>query len=128
MKKLLTLLFILSSLASFSQAEYKITSKKRIPLKGNHLKLKSIINDSRCPKDVTCVWAGEVSVIVEVYKDKKFIEEKTIVFNAQNREENITWFQKYYCDSIKNVSVLPYPKDGVVVDFKKKFIKINFED
>ncbi len=128
MKKLITLLFILSSLASFSQAEYKITSKKRIPLKGNHLKLKSIINDSRCPKDVICAWAGEVSVIVEVYKDKKFIEEKTIIFNAQNREENITWFQKYYCDSIKNVSVFPYPKNGIVVDFKKKFIKIKFED
>lgn len=128
MKKLFILLFILSSLVSFSQSEYKITSKKRIPLKGNHLKLKGIINDSRCPQNVTCAWAGEVSVVVEVYKDKKLVEEKTIVFNAQNREENRTWFQQYYCDQIELVSVLPYPKTGVTVDFKKKFIKINFED
>ena len=98
------LLFILSSLVSFSQSEYKITSKKRIPLKGNHLKLKSIVNDSRCPQNVTCAWAGEVSVVVEVYKDKKLVEEKTIVFNAQNREENRTWFQQYYCDQIELLS------------------------
>ena len=45
MKKLILLLFIFTSLQIFSQTEYKITSKKRVPLKGNHLKLKSIVND-----------------------------------------------------------------------------------
>ena len=119
---------IFVSLVSFSQTEYKITSKKRVPLKGNHLKLKSIVNDSRCPENVNCVWAGEVSVVVEVYIDKKLMEEKTITFNSQNSEENNNWFQKYYCDKIKSISVLPYPKNGVVVAFKKKFIKIIFED
>ena len=128
MKKLILLLFIFTSLQIFSQTEYKITSKKRVPLKGNHLKLKSIVNDSRCPENVTCVWAGEVSVVVEVYIDKKLVEEKTIVFNSKNNEENKNWFQKYYCDKIKSISVSPYPKDGVVVDFKKKFIKIKFEN
>lgn len=128
MKKLFILLFLSVSLFSFSQLEVKITPKKSIPKKGFHLKLKSILNDSRCPENVICAWAGEVSVVVEVYNDKKFVEEKKIVFNAQNRDENRMWFEKQYAKNIKIVSVLPHPKYGVVVDFKKKFIKIIFED
>lgn len=86
----------------------------------------NVFDDSRCPENVQCIWAGEVSVIVEVYNDKKFVEEKTITFNSKNREENNLWFSKYYSGKIKSVGVLPYPKDGVVVKEKKKYIKIVF--
>ena len=128
MKKLFILVLFFASLLCFSQTQTKITYKKRIPLKGYHIKLKSVLQDSRCPENVTCVWAGEVSVVVLVYNDKKFVVEKTIIFNTQNREENIKWFENYYCSKIKSISVLPYPKDGEIVDFKKKFIKLTFID
>ncbi|WP_395043566.1 hypothetical protein [Flavobacterium sp.] len=128
MKKLFLLLFLSVSLFSFSQSQVNITSKKCISKKGFHLKLKSILNDSRCPENVVCAWAGEVSVVVEVYNDKKFVEEKKIVFNNQNLDKNTMWFENYYPKKIKTISVLPYPKVGVDVDFKKKFIQILFED
>ena len=32
-------------------------------------KFKKIISDSRCPKGVTCIWAGEVEVLVEVFEN-----------------------------------------------------------
>jgi hypothetical protein len=126
MKKLFLFLTILWGVSFYAQSEIKITPKKCISKKGYYLRLKSVFDDSRCPENVQCIWAGEVSVIVEVYNDKKFIEEKTITFNSKNREENNLWFSKYYSGKIKSVGVLPYPKEGVVVKDKKKYIKIVF--
>lgn len=123
---LLTVLFLNGFL--FAQSEIKITPKKCIPKKGYHLKLNSVFDDSRCPQGVTCIWAGEVSVVIEIYKDKKFIEAKTLTFNSKNKEENNVFFEKYYPKKIKSISVEPYPKDGVIVESKKQFIKIIFVD
>ena len=128
MKKIVIVLFFLNFVFAFAQTDVKITPKKCIPKKGFHLKLKSVFNDSRCPEGTTCIWAGEVSVLVEVYDDKKFIEEKTLTFNSKNREDNNLWFSKYYSKKIKSASVNPYPKKGVVVKDKKKYIKIAFEN
>lgn len=128
MKKLFLLLTLLFSISFFAQSEIKITPKKCIPKKGYHLKLKSVFNDSRCPEGTTCIWAGEVSVIVEVYNDKKFVEEKTLTLNSKNREENIQWFSTYYSGKIKSLGVLPTKKEGVVVKPEKQYINVVFEN
>ena len=93
-----------------------------------YLKLKSVFNDSRCPQGVECIWAGEVSVIVEIYKDKKLVEEKTLTFNSKNREENNKWFENYFSKKIKMVSIMPIRKDGEQVNPKKYFINVVFSD
>ncbi len=126
MKKLLTIAILLFTVSLYAQSEIKITPKNCIAKKGFHLKLKSVVSDSRCPENVTCIWAGEVTAIIEVYKDKKFVEENIITFNSQNREKNIAWFSKYYQKEIKSVDVGPYPKEGVIVKPKKKYILIGF--
>jgi hypothetical protein len=128
MKKLLLLLTLFFSLSFFAQTAIKITPKKCIPKKGYHLKLKNVFNDSRCPVGTTCIWAGEVSATIEVYNDKKFIEEKTITFNSKNRDENNQWFSKYYSGKIKGVGVAPARKEGVVVKAKNQYINVVFEN
>lgn len=128
MKSILTLFVLLSTLSFYAQNEIKITPKKYLPKKGIHLRLKNVFDDSRCPEGVTCIWAGEVSVTIEVYNDKKFVEEKTMVFNTKNRNENLKWFEKYYPKKIKSMGVFPYPKDGVTIQPKKQFVKIIFEN
>lgn len=128
MKKILTLLVLAFSISVFAQTEIKITQKKCISRKGFHLQLKSVNDDSRCPEGLNCVWAGEVSITIKVYKDKKFIEEKTLTFNSKNREENNKWFENYFSKKIKSVGVLPYPKDGVEVKPKNQYLKVVFID
>lgn len=128
MRKLIILLSLFIGLMSFGQTEIKITQKKCISKKGFHLQLKSVFDDSRCPEGVNCVWAGEVSATIKVYKDKKLVEEKHITFNATNRLENIKWFENYYSKKIKSVGVLPYPKDGVAIKPKNQYLKIVFID
>lgn len=128
MKKLILLFFLVFSFSLFAQSEMKITTKKCVPKKGYHLRLKSVFDDSRCPEGVTCIWADEVSVVVEVYKDKKFLEEKTLTFNSKNKEENFKWFTTYFPKKIKSIGVAPYPKQGQIVKPKKQYIQIVFID
>lgn len=126
MKNSIVLLFLVFSFSTFAQQTEKITTKKCIPKKGYHLKLVKVFDDSRCPQGVTCIWAGEVSVMIEIYKDKKFVEEKTLTFNSKNKEENNVFFEKYYSKKTQSISVEPYPKDGEKIQSKKQFIKIVF--
>ena len=128
MKKILTLFLLLFSISFYAQSEIKITQKKCIPKKGFHLRLKLVFDDSRCPVGVTCIWAGEVSATVEVYKDKELIEEKNLTFNASNKDENLKWFENYFPKKIKEIIVMPYPKDGVKVNTKKQYLSIIFID
>lgn len=122
MKKLFLLLTLLFNLSFYAQTEIKITSKNCIPKKGYYLKLVTIFDDSRCPEGVTCIWAGEVSGILEVYKDKKLIEEKTLTFSSKTFEANKKWFENYYSKNVQSIAVLPAPKNGVAI--KKPYIKI----
>ena len=135
MKKFLAHTLFLSLLVSvFVQCSCKqkidenviVISQKLENKSGFELRLKSIVSDSRCPEGVTCIWVGEVSALIEVYKDKKLVEEKALVFNSKNTEANKEWFQKYYSKNIKSVSVLPYPKEGVVVKPEKNYLSVVF--
>lgn len=97
--------------------------------KGYTLVLKAIVNDSRCPEGVACIWAGEVSTVVAVYKDSKLLEEHTMVFSIKDQEGNKQWFSKYLPEkqkNVKSVSVFPYPKEGVEINPNEYRIKIGY--
>ena len=107
----------------------KITFYQKIKkLKGKQLVLKRVISDSRCPEGVNCIWAGEVTVLVSVYKNKKFIEDKTISISIPKTDENTAILSKYMPSSqkIKSVDIFPYPKKGVVLDAKSYYIRIGY--
>ncbi|CAL68146.1 hypothetical protein [Christiangramia forsetii] len=91
------------------------------------IKFKGVISDSRCPKGVTCIWAGEVKVLVEFYEDGEFKGEKIIVgsnilvdemyVEGEVRKNKISTGSKIPVADffsvkdlfIDNVIVLPYP-------------------
>jgi hypothetical protein len=134
-KSLLLFLLILGTVTFAQNAEnetvkyVKITQKKCLKKKGFNLVLAAVVSDSRCPEGVTCVWAGEASVTVSVYKDSKLVEDHTMVFSMKNEEENKQWFSKYLPEKQKNIktfSVFPYPKEGVQVNPKNYYVKIGY--
>ena len=99
MKNSLLVFLLIFTVSAFSQKEniknVKITQKICLKKTGYQLVLKAVISDSRCPEGVTCVWAGEASAVISVYKDSKLVDDKTIVFSLKNEEENNQWFAKY---------------------------------
>ena len=136
MKKSILFLFMMISSVVLAQnpkseqVKYVTIKQKVCPnQKGFQLVLKAIANDSRCPEGVACIWAGEVNAVVSVYKDSKWIEDKTLLFSMKNEQENIQWFSKYLPEKqkkIKSISVFPYPKEGVKINPKNYYVKIGY--
>jgi hypothetical protein len=136
MKKSFLLFLIVCSTLTFAQnpvnenIKYlKITQKKCANKKGYQLVLKQVVNDSRCPEGLNCIWAGEASAIVSVYKDSKLIEDNTMVFSMKNEQENLKWFANYLPEKqrkIRSASVFPYPQKGVKINAKDSYLKIGY--
>ena len=48
--------------------EFSLSVGQRARIEGEDLRIEflEVVADSRCPKDVTCIWAGEVRCLVEI--------------------------------------------------------------
>ena len=112
---------------SVSKKTISIIQKECTLKKGIQLRLKRVFDDSRCPEGVACIWAGEVSVEIVVYKNCKIIEEKALTFNSKNFEENKKWFASYLLNQkIKDIEVVPNLKDSVLLNPKNYTILVSF--
>jgi len=88
------------------QFSLKANQTASIDSEGLTIKFREISGDSRCPSDVVCVWAGEVTAKLELKKSTNEAPIQLILgAGADNRSE--AEFDDY---SIKLVSVDPYPK------------------
>lgn len=71
------------------------------------IRFKNVISDSRCPEDVTCIWAGEAIVSVEIYENGRCVEEKLIVVASTNIPLKYNTDNTSY--SIEQLSLSPVP-------------------
>lgn len=74
------------------------------------IRFKKVVSDSRCPKGnaITCIWAGEVKVLVEFYENGEFKGEKIIA----GSNISVGKFFDVKDLEISGVNVLPYPELG----------------
>ncbi|HSD15037.1 MAG TPA: hypothetical protein VLB74_10350 [Flavobacterium sp.] len=96
---------------------------------GKEIVLVKVVNDSRCPENVQCVWAGEVTVEVAAYDNKTLVEQRQFTFNKDTIDEIKNWFSEHLPkqnETLKNVSVVPYPKDAVVIQPKDYKIVLKY--
>ena len=80
------------------------------------VKFVDVINDSRCPKNVNCVRAGEAKVLIEIYKDEKLIEKKVLEITPTTyliKEHPILVTSAKTI--IKGFNLLPYPEFGTTI-------------
>jgi len=103
-----------------------ISSKGSTGTNEYQLRIKEIISDSRCPADVTCVWGGEVQLVVSVYKDKKQVEDMPLTIRSILLKENAVWLSKYAPGSIKRIVVLPDYKQDDKRELKDYRIEIQY--
>lgn len=90
--------------------------------------VKEILSDSRCPKKVTCVWSGEVELIISIYKEGVFYLDEPIEVSFQNFTENKFLLEKYTSNKkIKSIKVLPEKQQNVEISLKDYILKIEFE-
>ncbi len=74
---------------------------------GKTIRFKEVVTDSRCPSDVTCVWAGEAKILIEIFKNGNLVGEEII----STRSQNFSLSKFFKGDfSINAIELLPYPK------------------
>ena len=88
-----------------------------------------VINDSRCPKNVNCVRAGEAKVLVEIYQGNKFIEKKVVEITPTTYLINdLPLLHKTQNARIKAFNLLPYPEYGRVIKKEDYFFQLVVEN
>ena len=90
--------------------EFKLGAGQRVALKGTKLRIKfvTVQNDSRCPSDVTCVWAGNAAVQFQLNAGRK---NKTVTLNTSGNSTFVraAEFQGY---KVKLADLSPYPRSN----------------
>jgi hypothetical protein len=89
-----------------SQFKLKIDQTTAIKSDNIRVTLLNVTNDSRCPSDVQCIWAGQVSVLVSVIKDDVKLGNVTLTLGAGNPELAVKNVGDY---TVEVLEVNPYP-------------------
>ncbi len=87
--------------------EFKLKAGEQVTLKRTRLRIKfvNVENDSRCPKDVTCVWAGNAAVQFRLSIGRK---NKMVTLNTSGNAK-FTPEIEYQGYLVKLVDLSPYP-------------------
>ncbi|WP_310554680.1 hypothetical protein [Flavobacterium sp.] len=130
MKNILFGFLLVFTVSCASQRNKSISDSNTIrqevqKMKGKQLVLKKVTNESRCPEGVHCIWIGEVEILLSLYKNNKWIKDKTLLISPKTEKEYLEWFSTYYSKTVTSVTVIPYPKEGVIINQKEYYIKIN---
>ncbi len=87
-----------------------LTSGEQLEFGNKSIQFKAVISDSRYPEAVTCVWAGEAKVLIEIFEEGKPINEKQGVINRNILDEiplQVSDGDVIY--SINTLRLFPYP-------------------
>lgn len=87
-----------------------LNQKKQAAAEAISVQFLAVLEDSRCPSDVTCIWAGEVKVSLALSKNQAAAEEKEILMSGGAESAQIKW-EGY---TIELLDVAPYPKSDQI--------------
>lgn len=81
-----------------------------------------VLEDSRCPKDVSCVWAGQAKIKVRIKEKGVAAVEKEIIFGATGKDIFI-----YTSESmiIKALRLSPYPETSVARSERVYYLELQ---
>jgi hypothetical protein len=89
-------------------SEVKLSPGQQVPVPKTKLRIKftTVENDSRCPSDVECVWAGNAAVKLELSGLGKTI---SVTLNTSSAAQFVSEIA-YHGYKVKLVDLSPYPR------------------
>ena len=118
-KKLLLLLFVLGSVGLTAQTDstktprivVKVPLGEQVVINEVSVKFDEVLEDSRCPVNVECIWEGRLKAKIIVSEAGHKPEEKIVIFGQTRGNESAN---KILCETtgmrIEAVKVTPYPQ------------------
>lgn len=91
------------------QREIQINKQKTFPRSDLTVRFASLVEDSRCPVNATCVWAGNARIRIEVGKGRA---KKTFELNTNAGQKSAIY--KGY--KIELVSLTPEPRENIRIN------------
>lgn len=88
----------------------KLMLGKKVVLANTEITFEAVLEDSRCPKNVTCIWAGQAKVRVRVQAKGGPMERKEILFNP-GLQGSIFLVETKDCRIVVD-NLYPYPIDS----------------
>lgn len=118
MKSPLFLLLFFSTALLMAQETSKVTPPvivakvalgKTVVFEDTSVTFSKVIEDSRCPIDVTCVWAGQAKVLITIKSDDTTSEKELIFhgFNFGSENENTLFVSE--TNTFIGYRLSPYP-------------------
>lgn len=114
MRKTLFILILTLVFGSNLQAQQKVTvginQQKTVVENKLTIKFASLVEDSRCPTDTNCIWAGNAKIKIVVAKTKS--DSKTFELNTNGESQSVN-FSGY---EIKLVGLSPQPATNIRIN------------
>ena len=118
MKEILLLSFLFISAIGFSQDKpievpkilVKVALGKTVQFKKASVKFLNVLEDSRCPLDVTCIWEGQAKVLVEVIETGKEPQQVELLYGKRINKD-IFASEGY---TLKGIALSPYPSSDII--------------
>jgi hypothetical protein len=116
MKKHLLLFFLFIAAIGYSQDQpvevpkivVKIELGKTVTFKKATVTFLKVVEDSRCPSDVNCIWEGQAIVLVALTETGKEAQQVELLYG---KRKNSTLFSSEGY-SLKGMSLNPYPSSA----------------
>jgi len=134
MRNPIFILFVFISSFVFTQVEtvespkigIKISLGETITLENHSIKFVEVLEDSRCPENTTCIWAGRARVLVEVSKNGKVSFEKIIIFGKVNQGESDDKVLFSFNNSkVVGLTLNPYPNSEGAIEGAPYVLLVN---
>ena len=118
MKKLLLIFSIVSIIVSCQalaqkqdtpETVFNVPLTKTTTQDGVSITLVAVVEDSRCPRDTTCIWAGKAVVKILVRASGEDAQEMTVVFQNESQSVIATTEDTVFTA----LKLLPYPGDSI---------------
>ena len=92
-----------------------------LPTEKIEIKFSKVIQDSRCPTNVTCIWQGQVIIGLDIIKNGKQVSTLMLTLIPGRDALPIQFLDKY---SVRLTEVSPYPKSEQTIALKDYIAKI----
>jgi len=98
-------------------AEFQLKFNQTAVIRSEALEIKflNITEDSRCPSDVVCIWAGQATAIIGILKGDRNLGNFNLTIGA-NENLAVKNFDGY---SIKLIKVEPYPISTLKIELSE---------
>ena len=107
----------------------KLFFGKQIEVGDYEIRFVEVTADSRCPKNVNCVRAGEEKVIIEVFRDGEFVEKKLLeITPSTHLQEKYPIVFSSENTVLKAFNLVPYPVSGIAIKKEDYYLQLVIEN